>query len=180
MFRTPRAPPHRPSAGELWQDSRLRNLHVANEFKVRRLLEGGQDARPRRKDGPAWQPVRLRPAPPPCASALRLRLAPLHAAARAARAAAPAARDMPSSRTAPRPCVRFEGEWREGKPIIKDKANQSPDFLAWLNDSVGAVAGPRRNKARCPSRLPRQPCAPTPPLLPPPRAPDPPPGTPDG
>jgi len=40
----------------------------------------------------------------------------------------------------------FEGEWREGKPIIKDKANQSPDFLAWLNDSVGAVAGPRRNK----------------------------------
>ena len=81
MFRTPRAPPHRPSAGELWQDSRLRNLHVANEFKVRRLLEGGQDARPRRKDGPAWQPVRLRPAPrpapPPCASALR-HSTPLH------------------------------------------------------------------------------------------------------
>ena len=112
-------------------------------------------------------------APPPCASALRLRLAPLHAAARAAR-------DMPSSRTAPRPCVRFEGEWREGKPIIKDKANQSPDFLAWLNDSVGAVAGPRRNKARCPSRLPWQPCAPNLLLLPPPDAPDPHTGTPDG
>lgn len=41
---------------------------------------------------------------------------------------------------------RFDGEWKDGKPIVKDAANQSPDFLAWLNDSVGAVAGPRRNR----------------------------------
>jgi len=40
----------------------------------------------------------------------------------------------------------YSGEWKDGKPIVKDAANQSPDFLAWLNDSVGAVAGPRRNR----------------------------------
>ena len=47
---------------------------------------------------------------------------------------------MPSSRTAPRPCVRFEGEWREGKPLVKagDKAAQGP--MDWLNEAVANVS----------------------------------------
>ena len=39
----------------------------------------------------------------------------------------------------------FEGEWREGKPVLKNKSKGN-EFMSWLNETVGAVSNqPRRN-----------------------------------
>ena len=40
----------------------------------------------------------------------------------------------------------FEGEWKEGKPLVKDK-DKSSDIMEWLNEKVGSVGiQPKRNK----------------------------------
>ena len=40
----------------------------------------------------------------------------------------------------------FEGEWKEGKPIIKgEDAGRGSDFLAWVNEAVGSTGTQRKN-----------------------------------
>ena len=37
----------------------------------------------------------------------------------------------------------FEGEWKEGKPVLKDK-DSANGLGNWLNETVGSVTGPSR------------------------------------
>ena len=57
----------------------------------------------------------------------------------------------------------FEGEWREGKPQLKDNKNKGlADLLPWLNEQVMRRPPPRP----APPRPTPRPHAPTPPRAP--------------
>eukprot|EP00967_Tisochrysis_lutea_P003624 scaffold4300_cov36-Tisochrysis_lutea.AAC.2 len=119
---------------------------MADKLQVCRILEGWQDAWEGHQDGSTWESVSS------CGhhACCRLSGPSRHASVAVLRRFCPSEHHQLSSVFAghiPWICLsRFDGEWREGKPVVKDAHSHSPDFLAWLNDSVGAVTGPRRNK----------------------------------
>jgi hypothetical protein len=148
----PRAP-----AGAVWADPRLRHVHLAHGQQVRGAVEGGQDAR-------AWHQDR----PGRCSSTAHLRCGRGGAlglglgvgvgcmGGGGGSSRRPAAPTGPPPRCPAGPPHRhrriaappagniFEGDWKEGKPQLKDnKSKDWANLLPWLNETVPAPS--RRN-----------------------------------